>query len=620
MSDRDENDYDPQHEVDLESLQGAENVLPTVPSNFHLLQTRHGAYIRASHLEPQSQQLICDFLNQAQSTPISNTAPAPASVPQSTPSTAGSQIIASQLAAALAQQQQQYYIPSSNVSHPNPSNVTPANNTNFSTAPSTIFTQSNLNLTSGASNMHLGQQAMNYVQNLFGQKPPNLNLPPPPPPSSGSAPLTFPYSMAPPFNFFTAPQPQLSATFNPYQSFQQNPLLQSASAPSVRPKTNILESTLVTGNVPVQNKPVAVQTADGAIERFHKNCPKFDGYAKKGFAIFSHFNQIEQMFNSYSIAPQDYYIAAIHSFVGSAYAYIHQKSFNTYNDLKICLVRTYGQMHSTRQIRQEFHDLYQGNDSIEVFINKIQDKASELHDRVDPLDERTQLDKLIAGCRREYQWILKLTNPPTMEAAKAALINAEDIAKSNALPTVQTSFVTRGRGQNRRSNNKGYRNRGNRQSNFNYRDNNRNRHSNNNSQNSVSPTTQCWNCMGFGHVRKNCRKSSTDNSRARSQSPHRRSGSHTNPNRNYRGRGRGSGYRGGSQGGYSQAPSGRGNSYRGRGRGRNSGRGRVHDVHSDEFHMDDGANDDLVGPDDSASMQNSSAIDALRDLIPHLNL
>ena len=127
------------------------------------------------------------------------------------------------------------------------------------------------------------------------------------------------------------------------------------TAPPTKP--NVLNLTLLTGNCPVQRNAVSQITPAGAIEKFHKNCPRFNGFSRNSYEVFSHFDKIEAMFASYQIAPTDYYQAASHSFEGAAYAYFRQNDFVSYNDLKTKIIKIYGQSHTTNQLRKEFHQL-----------------------------------------------------------------------------------------------------------------------------------------------------------------------------------------------------------------------------------------------------------------------
>ena len=562
------------------------------------LQTRHGLYLRYNPINASLQNVVENFLANnltnapMQSQSILNTFSPPNDANITT----------------------QHF--SETLSHmhntgPAISASTPANNAN------NVSSNNNLSSMPDFSNFFSTSAHYAQFQNLLANSsivPPssaNLSVPPPAVPSVGN-PLMFPYNTIPQYNQTAQTPGTVPRVAAP--NFGQNPLLPPIAQPGYcSQKPNVLNSTLLTGNCPVQSNAVSAQTPDGAIEKFHKNCPKFDGYSRKSYEVFSHFDQLETMFHSYQISPPDYFTAASHSFAGAAYAYFRQNTFLSYNDLKSKIIKIYGQMHTSNQLRKEFHSSYQGNDSIQQFINRIRDKVSELRDRDDYLDDRAQLIQLSTGCKKDYQWILNITKPQTFDEAASELINAEDANKNNVLPTVHTNYIGRGRHNNRRRGGRGYRNQGNRNNNYNH---NYTTHSHNNNKSNI----QCFSCHKYGHMSKYCKsnlKSSSSN-RGNQTSNNNRAGSHVGSFRGNRNRSHSPGYRNSNRNYNSNSSFSRGRHRSGRHRGRGRGRGRVHGIHADEFDMDDDS-ESAIGPDDSASM-NQPAMQALSDLLPHLNL
>ena len=191
----------------------------------------------------------------------------------------------------------------------------------------------------------------------------------------------------------------------------------------------------------------------------------------------------------------------------------------------------------------------------------------------------------------------------------AELTNTEDINHNNALPTVQSNFIGRGRYQNRRfSSNRNYQNQGTRQQGskgYYY------------SSSRDTSNIVCYNCHSYGHLAHSCKcsKSSGRGSAQQGNSFTRRPNQHNSNFRGSRGSRRGTGNR--------NFNSGNRGSFRGSTRtrpwqGRGRSQGRIHGVHADEYDPTNG-DENSIGPDDSASV-NQPAMQALSDLLPHLNL
>ena len=289
---------------------------------------------------------------------------------------------------------------------------------------------------------------------------------------------------------------------------------------------NILNSTKGYGDIQVNvRNEISTATPKGAMGKFKANTAKFSGQGTRPSAIFSHLEQIENLFDTYEIAPKQWLKCFRNSLVGPAFNLYRLLRCTSYNQAKLEFIETYGAIHLSQNIRDEFFELKQGDNTIAEFAANIRKTVANLLDRGEHISDSLMLHQLSSACRDEYKWVLMTKRPKSFKEAIVELTYAEFFAQKNCMRTVSTSAIHNANHQSSDNDRReGY-----------FAD---DRRSSKNKKGSGEKGIKCYNCGKLGHIAQTCTQRPRDCKpfrKDKSPNCHSSGYKHSNADRKYQG-------------------------------------------------------------------------------------